>query len=87
MGMPWADLTQMNNGAMDVRPFASTGPKWFTPNYGLCLQGTCTTRSCDAYNQLILCNWGVGKPFNLGTDSPKVVCPNCQQHVIPETWL
>ncbi len=85
MGIKWVDLTRSRDGAMKRREWSSTAPKWRETQHGLCLEGKCTTQSCDAYGSSIICNWGIGKEFNLGAHSPNVRCPICNRHVIPAT--
>lgn len=85
MGIDFTDLTKMREGAMKVREWGKNAPTWRRVKNGLCIEGQCRTRSCNAYQKTVICNWGIGKEFDLGTHSKYVECPICQQHVNPTT--
>lgn len=85
MGVEFVDVTKVTEGAMRVEEWSSTAPKWRQAAPGLCVEGECTTKGCDAYGRSVIVNWGIGKEFSLGRDSHLLKCPICERHVKPAT--
>ena len=86
MGIPFVDFTKYpEEKNMKVIEWASSAPEWRHTRPGLSVEGNCSTLSCKALGKSTICNWGLGKKFDLGYDSPKVCCPICNCHVDPTT--
>ncbi len=85
MGVPWVDLTKACQGAMKVLEWDPGAPNWRQAQPGLCIEGVCTTRSCNAYNKSVIHNWGINKEFNLFDNLSCVKCPLCGIRVDPQT--
>ncbi|MBA3238297.1 MAG: hypothetical protein H0T62_08140 [Parachlamydiaceae bacterium] len=54
------------------------GPKYWTVAAGLNFRGTCSTQGCDAFNNVIWIQKGMGT-FNVCEEVYMVVCPICKK--------
>ncbi|CAM9319448.1 unnamed protein product [Pylaiella littoralis] len=77
----FADVS--NSDAMSKKRFSKNAPSWRTAAPGLCLEGWCTNRGCQARGQMVILN-NHFEDFDLicGTSKP---CPECQRGVTPIT--
>jgi len=64
--------------------FSKEAPKWRRATPGLCLEGPCTNKDCDAFKQIVVCNKGM-REFSLAIDGDRVRCPLCSEKVVPVT--
>ena len=77
---PFCDIT--NEAALLRRPWNRNAPKWRIAYKGLCLEGRCTTISCEAFGQMVVSNRGFSD-FDLITQHDEIRCPLCGGNVIP----
>ncbi|CAM9319374.1 unnamed protein product [Pylaiella littoralis] len=77
----FADVS--NSDAMKKIKFSNDAPSWRTAAPGLCLEGRCTNRGCEAHGMMVILN-NHFQDFDLMRGSPKP-CPECQRDVTPIT--
>lgn len=65
--------------------FTSGGPSWRTAYPGLCLEGTCHNKNCEAFGQFVIMNMGSRVSYQLGMPNPPTNCPQCRNYIKPET--
>lgn len=67
-------------------PVGPNCPPWRQVTTGLCLEGVCLNGQCEAFEQKVVINQGIGK-FNAVTNSiiTKSKCPLCGAAVSPTT--
>ncbi len=75
-GDEFADL----NKEPQLFKWSKNAPKWRTAKIGLCLEGKCTNKQCEAYNNNVIINMGVPIMFKLGmpTANNPTICPICK---------
>ncbi|RUS35565.1 hypothetical protein BC938DRAFT_476796 [Jimgerdemannia flammicorona] len=73
----FVDVSNDNN--LRSVPWGSHGPEWLVAVSGLNLEGKCTNKSCKAYLQDVIVQWGF-KNFTLD-DRQYTTCPLCKHHV------
>lgn len=58
-------------------------PDWRIVSNGLCLEGKCKNKNCEAFNNFVIINMGVPCIFKLGlpTEKQPTQCPMCKKHV------
>lgn len=84
MGMKFADLSY--DKGLKKQPWSKTGPRWRIASPGLCLEGICTNKQCDAHNQRVVIPVGYEKfDMLLDTNDNTTICPVCEQYVEPQT--
>ena len=57
--------------------FAKEAPSWREATKGLNLQGTCANEDCQAFNQRVVINKGMGHIKNIGKELFNSNCPAC----------
>jgi hypothetical protein len=81
----FADLTRKD--IVKTHSWSPEAPKWREAAPGLCLEGRCTNRRCDAFLQLVIINKGFER-FDLVKSTrtrQSTVCPLCECYVQPTT--
>lgn len=64
----------------------SNAPKWRVAFAGLCLEGKCRNKFCEAYEKMVVMNMGVPIIYHLYMPNQKPTnCPLCHEYVKPET--
>lgn len=80
-GGVFADVSDENS--MQALEFSATAPRWRFVNPGLCIEGLCSNRSCEAFDKMIISNHDF-KDFDL-VAGKTVPCPMCTKGVQPKT--
>lgn len=83
LGIDMADIS--NKNGLIRKNFASA-PKWNKIKKGLNISGICKNNSCEAYNQEVDCQIGMGK-FDLVGDADEIKCPICFNEINPTTCI
>lgn len=78
----FADLS--DDDALQKRRVGSGGPSWRTVRPGLCLEGPCLNRQCEAFGQMVIIPQDYSY-FDLHRRMRAVDCPFCSKEVVPET--
>ena len=67
-------------------PAGSNSPPWRQASKGLCLEAVCLNVQCDAFEQKVIINQGIGK-FQAIINSQIITskCPSCGTTVTPNT--
>lgn len=84
LGIKFVDVS--NSKALERCAWSNKAPLWRMAPPGLCLEGICGNRDCDAFKQQVIIGIGYGK-FDLVNDSDETTmqCPICEQYVEPKT--
>ena len=81
-GVPFANVTD-DSGPQEFK-FSRSAPRWRAAKPGLCLEGKCTNKYCDAYGRMVIMNKGRAD-FDLINDAHTCRCPMCSGHVVSDT--
>lgn len=81
-GMMFADVS--NTIGLETKCFSSIAPKWRECSAGICIEGYCKNKMCEAYDNLVIMEKNFGR-FDMILDKDKCKCPICKTKVIPET--
>lgn len=84
MGTKFVDLA--NDQGLKRVAWSKTAPKWRKTIQGLCLEGKCKTKECEAFNHSVIIPIGY-KRFDILNDSDGQTsqCPVCHKFVEPLT--
>jgi hypothetical protein len=76
----------IHDGVTVIIQYPPIGPPWRQASIGLCLEGVCLNVQCDAFEQKVVMNQGLGK-FNVVINSKAITskCPSCGESVLPST--
>ena len=83
LGVDFVDLN--NTAGLKRHEWSITAPKWRIATFGLCLEGKCDNKSCEAYKQQVIVPIGFGKFDLLKDPFDKSKCPICREYVDPIT--
>ena len=64
--------------------FSEHAPNWRRAGIGLCLEGLCKNKKCEAYSQYVIMKMG-SVCYDLGLPNDKTKCPICDEYVKPIT--
>ena len=64
--------------------FSENAPDWRRARSGLCLEGLCNNKKCEAYSQYVIMNMG-SVCYDIGLPNDKTKCPICDEYVKPIT--
>ena len=64
--------------------FSNSAPDWRRAGIGLCLEGICKNKECEAYSQYVIMKMG-SVCYDLGLPNDKTKCPICSKYVQPMT--
>ena len=81
-GVPFADVT--DQAGPEKFDWSNSAPDWRRANQGLCIEGKCRNRRCEAYGHMVIMNKGFTE-FDLINDGHTCQCPMCEKPVIPVT--
>jgi len=73
-----------NSSGLMKAEWSSSAPDWRMCSPGLCIEGICRNRSCEAYGQSVIINKYFGA-FDLIVDAADCFCPMCNEGVEPKT--
>lgn len=84
MGVKFVEIS--NSNGLKRKNWSKTAPSWRRTRYGLCLEGLCTNKQCEAHNRRVIMPIGY-MAFNITTDASETTtkCPSCKQYVEPIT--
>jgi len=80
-GMNFVDITQRSKAT--VHQWSHSAPDWRVVSEGLCLEGKCTNRACEAYGQWVIINKKIGT-YDMTREQHTNKCPMCQKFVKTE---
>ena len=80
-GIEFTDFADKN---MERREWSSRAPKWRKADPGLCVEGKCINKNCEANGNMVIVNMGF-ESFSLPEDVYKCKCPLCSKNVTPVT--
>mmetsp|Transcript_10183 Transcript_10183/g.8729 ORF Transcript_10183/g.8729 Transcript_10183/m.8729 type:complete len:100 (+) Transcript_10183:1234-1533(+) len=70
-----------NQDKAKTHQWSTSAPKWrYATADGLCLEGKCTNKSCEAFGKYVIINKGTGC-YDLIYDEHSNKCPMCSQYV------
>jgi ubiquitin len=82
VGVKFADITDPSK-ATNIQ-WSKSAPKWrYVTESGLCLEGKCENKMCEAYNNWVIINRGVGT-YDIVYDQHNNQCPICYKYVKTE---
>ena len=83
---PYAFVDMSNEAGLERRPWNKSAPKWRRAADGLNLEGICTNRQCEAYDDLVIMTLKF-RVFDVLLDSNEKTtrCPCCRTFVQPLT--
>ena len=81
-GVEFTDITD-EEGSQKLE-WSKKAPDWRRASCGLCIEGKCANRKCEAYDCMVIMNEGY-TDFDLINDSYLCKCPICCEGVIPIT--
>ncbi|CAN0352325.1 unnamed protein product [Scytosiphon promiscuus] len=83
-GRMFADVS--DSSGLTVLAFSNHAPAWRCVRSGLCLEGRCTNRDCEAYDKAVIMNHGFDD-YDLIRSSQEEDkhCPQCNKVVTPTT--
>lgn len=83
-GLKFVDVTASDS--LKCIQWSQTAPPWRRARQGLCLEGRCTNRKCNASDKKVIMSMGYTK-FDLLSDSNAntTKCPVCKEYVSPTT--
>jgi hypothetical protein len=83
-GRSFVDLN--NTSALQRLTWSATAPNWRIARPGICLEGKCNNRNCEAYEDLVVINLGIRRFDFLGENNEAILkCPACFEYVGPTT--
>ena len=65
--------------------FSENAPHWRIVSPGLCLEGLCRNKECDAFSHYVIMNMGKNVCYDIGLPNDKTKCPICWKYVKPIT--
>lgn len=84
VGMRFADVN--NNKGLKRCQWSKTAPCWRRARCGLCLEGKCTNKDCEAKDHMVIIPIGYEKfDVLLDCDEKTTRCPVCKKYVQPVT--
>jgi hypothetical protein len=66
-----------------VMEWSSDAPHWRIARPGLCMEGPCSNKDCEAYSKMVICNRGNDTSFVFGNSTCH--CPMCRCEVVATT--
>ena len=81
-GVRFTDVTD-GKGPEEMQ-WSDEAPDWRIAYPGLCIEGECANRTCEAYGHMVIMNKGWTE-FDLINDSHLCKCPICKERVVPIT--
>ena len=81
-GVRFTDVTD-GKGPEEMQ-WSDEAPDWRIAYPGLCIEGECANRMCEAYGHMVIMNKGWTE-FDLINDSHLCKCPICKERVVPIT--
>ena len=78
------DFVDLNATGPTRREWSSKAPRWRIAQNGLCIEGKCESKECEAYDKTVIMNFGF-IDFSLANDAYQCECPLCKQHITPVT--
>ncbi|CAM9581407.1 unnamed protein product [Scytosiphon promiscuus] len=83
-GRMFADVS--DSSGLTVVAFSDHAPAWRCVDLGLCLEGRCTNRGCEAYDKAVIMNHGFDDYDLIRSSQEKDKhCPQCNKVVSPTT--
>ena len=75
-----------NKEGLKRMTWATSAPRWRTTIHGLCLEGLCANKQCEAYQKQVIIPIGF-RIFDILVDPSEMptVCPICKNYVDPQT--
>ena len=65
--------------------FSKNAPHWRIVSTGLCLEGLCRNKECEAFSHFVIMNMGANICYDIGLPNDKTYCPICWKYVKPIT--
>ena len=81
-GVGFTDVTDRKGP--EKMKWSNEAPDWRRASPGLCIEGKCTNRMCEANDQWVIMNQDY-TDFDLINDSHLCKCPMCRKGVVPVT--
>ena len=81
-GVPFADVT--DRAGPQKSDWSDSAPDWRHASRGLCIEGKCSNKRCEAYSHMVIMNKGFSE-FDLINDGHTCHCPMCDTDVVPVT--
>jgi len=81
VGMNFVDITKKSKAT--VHQWSNSAPDWRVASQGLCLEGKCTNKDCEAYGQWVIINKKIGT-YDMTREQHTNKCPMCQKFVKTE---
>ena len=78
------EFTDFAEENLERRAWSSSAPKWRIAKSGLCVEGKCITKECNANGKMVIINMGFCS-FSLPEDAYMCKCPLCNENVQPVT--
>ncbi|CAF0820216.1 unnamed protein product [Adineta steineri] len=84
IGLKFVDVS--DNEALKRIGWSRTAPRWRRARHGLCLEGLCKNKKCEAYKGTVIMPIGYKKVSMLDDSLDKITkCPVCKEYVNPIT--
>ncbi|CAF1270002.1 unnamed protein product [Adineta steineri] len=84
IGVKFVDVC--DNQALEKIGWSTTAPRWRRARRGLCLEGLCENKKCEAYNSTVIMPVGYKKVDMLDKSLYTITkCPICKEYVTPVT--
>ena len=80
-GVEFVDLNATGPSRLE---WNSKAPRWRIACNGVCIEGKCENKGCEAYDKMVIINFGYIE-FSLVTDAHRCECPLCKNHATPFT--
>jgi hypothetical protein len=78
-GLPFVDVSD-SKGPQKME-YSRDAPDWRVCSKGLCLEGPCLNKKCEAFKNMVIINMGSSISYQMGVSNRKTNCPMCHQHV------